>query len=209
MTEMRRFKIDRTCVLAESFDDLQYARDTFTVVGNPTMVNSPYGKAMNFETGDYITLSGYEELLRFDGTTQDFSIVAQLSRTRYTTINTILDKRDGGGDGYTFRILANDTVTFALGSKTAISNGTITDDDYYTLAAVADRNGNAQIYINGSPDGSIALASEALATTVIPRVSSNAFNVGNGLNGPLASLLVYRRRLSETEIDNIHKGKAF
>jgi len=48
MSQMRRFLIDSSCVLAESLGDLQYLRDKYIIQDKPTIVNGLSGKAMKF-----------------------------------------------------------------------------------------------------------------------------------------------------------------
>ena len=76
MPPLYRFMQDPDCVFSESFSDLNYLRDNYTVAGNPTPVDTAYGKGLSLDGTDDKIVFG-----NVPGTLKTFLMFVQLAST--------------------------------------------------------------------------------------------------------------------------------
>ncbi|MCK5013765.1 MAG: LamG domain-containing protein [Candidatus Omnitrophica bacterium] len=161
-------------------------------------------RAMSFNgTSDYIDL-GNNASLKFEDGSQDFSIFAWIKKDA-TGSPYILENRDAGDDGWSFRIV-NDYLWLQLNNIDVKSSSAITDNLWHRVGAVIDRDGNGQIYIDGVADGSpVSMGSQAMS------ISSNAFigiefdESSNAFDGSMADIRIYNRALNTQEITSLYE----
>ncbi len=199
-------------VFAHSLSSLSDLRKRYTIAGAPTLVNSPFGKALSFDgANDYVTLGEQEEYnLRFDSGAQDFSIMCRV-RVTASALHVIFDKRDSGGDGYLFyvsggggAILTLDAITIA-GIAAAVSN-----DVWHHVAVVIDRSGNGQMYVDGATSGAaVAIGSEAMATTRTPRIGASSTDGTSPFTGELRDISIWDRIVTAGEVLAASRGQLF
>jgi len=178
---------------------LTEARSRYVVAGTPSLVDSPWGKAISL--GDAITLTSEEEFsLRFDGGAQDFSIVVWARRTAANFY--VIRKLESAGDGWYFLVSSSN---FFLGINFLFTDGGAQDTDWHCFIGTADRDGNLIVYLDGVPVGTpTALGGEVLATSIVP-----AIGVGGG-GGDVAGIVVFDRVLTTAEcLALAQPGRAF
>ena len=211
MSQLRRFLIDPSCVFAESFGDLEYVRDRHTVTGNPTIVDSPWGKAMHFDgANDYVTFdSALERALRFDSGSQDFSIVMYVKPEAID--NFILCKWDGVEDGWMLYSHSGSGIGFLLNHDYSYTaDNTFVVNNWYCVVVSVVRASSITPYINGINTGVIHdPAGESMATTANVRIGDSTAGDGGKFTGSIHSLIAYNRALSLQEAINFHNGGAF
>ncbi len=183
-----------------SAQPLQEARDRAVVSGAPGVVNSPYGRALSFDgAADYVTLgAAWEDQLRFDQGTQDFSVVAWVRRAVTGAFQFIFDKRDAGNDGWILYFFNDDRLTFQLGASLAFGP-TVTDTDWHSAITVVDRSADITVYTDGVAGTPVAIAGPAMATTIAPRIAAGSFDGTSKFNGDIAGVVIFPRVLSPAE----------
>ena len=182
----------------------------FTVTGNPTVTNGPIGKALDFNGSSYITLgTDIEKELRFDGSTQDFSISAWVRRDATGTQHIIFDKREAVGNGFVFFIASSDTIGFGLNLVYPATAETITDTNWHHVVVTADRDGNGIVYLDGVAGSGTSINGQTLATTIAPSIAARSYDNGNKFNGAIKNLMFFDRVLTAAEITALAKNQPF
>ncbi len=184
-----------------SAEPLQEARDRHVVAGVPGVVNSPYGRALSFDgANDYITLgAAWEDQLRFDQGTADFSIVAWVRRGVTGAWHWICGKRDASNDGYAFAFGIDDTLIGTVDNIAIYGPSTVTDALWHCVAFVVDRSGDALVYIDGTPGTGVAIGGEVMATTIAPTIGCRAYDNLWRFQGDIAGVVIFDRVLSAAE----------
>ena len=212
--KMRRFKIDPTCVFCESFGDLAYVRSRHTVGGNPTIVNSPWGKAMYFDgDNDYIVLNaGVVESTRFLPGTQDFTIITLFSPDPNRLGGVIFSNEDGADDGIRFWMSGGGTMNLYLDSiDTTCTVGAIQASKWQVMACAVDRSGVATMYLDGVENTNVQpnISGEVMATVGGASIGSRAYDNSLLWEGAIHSVLMFNRLVSERELLNLSTVGAF
>ncbi len=215
MTEMRRFLVDPTCVFAERLDSIEYFNNKYgdnCVQGNPTIVNSPYGKAMSFDNAnDYLDFGNISAL----NLTQDISIVAgvKINNTGDASLKTICAKGDGDtAYQYNFRVTQADVLGFFCTGGIAIVSTTdfTAYEDTWVQVGMSNDGTTERLLIEGGEDISDTGGSLGSVTTDSFYIGHEGVGAKSQLwDGAIAFVIVYKRALSVAEFDNINTGKAF
>ncbi|MFP4460383.1 MAG: LamG domain-containing protein [Candidatus Zixiibacteriota bacterium] len=168
----------------------------------------PVYNGLDFDgVNDYVEVEHHPEL-NF-GDSQDFTIQAWIKLREFGQNNPIVSKIVQTGSqytGYQFWIAPDNKVKgdvcFSSSYRIAASSSTITDTLWHHVAFVADRDGNEQIYIDGSPNG----APVNIAGTGDTDNSAN-LNIGrtphkpeNAFNGKIATVKISEKALNSSDI---------
>jgi hypothetical protein len=191
---------------------LQEARHFYAVTGNPTVGHGKYGPHLTFGGSDYVTLTAAEEaLLRFDTAAEDFSIVARVRRdaAALATIGYVIDKRDGAGDGWRFRVDQFGNVQFSVNFTGGLGPATIQDALWHSLIAVVDRSADITVYLDGTPGTPAASVGAVMATTTAPTIGAQSYVGGSLWNGDIADVWIIDSVLTAAECLAISTGKVF
>ena len=214
MSKLWRYLQDPDCVFAERFGDLASVRNRHTVTGNPTICNSPYGKALVLDgTNDYLTLSGAREAaLRFDAGTDDFSIV-MIARPDSADATYLFSKEDAADDGWVLYTTGLASVGLCIGHSPNYSytaEASFVTGAWHVIVGSVDRDASNTLYINGAQSGTTDNpSSEVIATTVTPRIGATAYDGTGKFAGAIHSVIIFSRALSATEALSISTGRAF
>ncbi len=173
-------------------------------------------------TTDYIFFDGVNDYvvvaddpnLNF-GSSSDFSIAVWF-RTTTTSISRLVEKGSvtGVGKRYEFKVLSNGTLKWELSDGATAKSGestSVVNDDVWHLGVVTfDRDGNAQIYIDGSADGSAVDISAVLdiddAAEPLTFGIRSQNESSNPFDGDISDVLIYNRVLAPKEIEQMALG---
>jgi len=213
---IKRFKQLPSCVFAESLSSIDGLEDKgYTVAGNPTISQSPYGRTLNFDgTGDYVDCGVNTDLNPTSALTVcawvNLNALPVDASTRMYPVSNDLDASNTGYGlfvdfepvRFVFRV--NDLTTDVVVGTFEPQINT-----WYFLVGVY--NGSTlKLYANGVED-----ASED-ATGSITYVNTYSFCFGRRIkdgsfpyNGKLKDVMVFNRALSATEISDMYHGRAF
>lgn len=190
---------------------LQEARDRHAVTGVPVQGVGPWGPYLTFDgSADYVTLgAAWEDQLRFDSGTQDFSIVMWLRVLVVGMTNFFVSKIDAWTDGW-YLYQSVGIPRFGVNANITASVGAIPDTNWHCLIGVVDRSAEIRLYLDGSLDGrTAAIAGPAMATTTTPRIAAASQDGSQKFGGDIAGIAVLNRVLSAAECAGIATGKAF
>lgn len=150
------------------------------------------------------------------GTSTDFSLAGHVywggdNDMAYQTILAQKQSRGSSREGFMVSIEPSGTVTLRLADKDAnsfsLSSTSIEVNTWYHFAATVDRDGNAQMYINGVADGvpdSVVGVGDISSTGVDLTVGASGFANQKGyFNGQLDDIRVYNGLLTPTEIASL------
>jgi len=175
------------------------------VTGNPTVEAGPWGNALVLDGAtDYVTLgAAWEDQLRFNAGTQDFSIVAWV-RLSALADATIFDKRDGADDGwllYTWTDGGDCGVGFGLDHDYAYVDEVLFEANrWYCVGASVDRSTLMTAYMNGVAGANTHNpAGEVMATTTAPRIGAQSFDGDVKFSGAIAGVVLFNRILTPAE----------
>lgn len=188
----------------------------------PTYSTGPAGQALSIDSfvtpdagGDIysgqVIRAGEHDAYDF-GSSTDFSLAGRVywggdNGMAYQTIFAQKQSRATSRAGFMVSIEPLGTVTLRLagtGTHFQLSSSAIDEEAWYHFAVTVDRDGDAQMYINGVPDGaasSVAAVGDISSTGVDLTVGASGFANQKGyFNGQLDDLRVYNGLLTSTEI---------
>lgn len=180
---------------------------TGTLTGTPTWASGKfnYGLTLN-GSSQYSTVSD-NAALRFDSSTQDFSVFAWVKRGSTGSEMDILSKEDADNDGWRLEFTSGNTVRCSLNSTDITSTSTITDTStWHLVGCVVNRSGNGQVYIDGKPDGTaVATTSITMATTAGLRIGALSYaTIANYLNGTIDDVRIYTYALTQSQVNKVY-----
>jgi hypothetical protein len=144
--------------------------------------------------------------LAFEAGTLDFSIVLWVKRTSaVTAIESVMDKRDGDNDGWRV-VIVNDNIWLQVDTIDTQSSGeSLNDTNWHHAVGVIDRDGNGQMYVDGSASGNAqAISSEAMSITTGLTIGLDVVGA-NHFAGTIGEIQIYNRTLSASEIKSIYE----
>ena len=200
-------------ILTERCNSLVDLRARGTVTGNPYIVAGPRGGRATLFSGaaQYVTLPAYEERVRFNSASADFSISGWVKSNNDAEIQFIFDKRDAGNDGWAVFKTADHKIKAQFNAVTVTSDAVLIAGVWTHFTATYDRDGNLTVYVAGAASGTpAALGSAAMATTTAPRIAAGSYFVGsNEFNGAVADLTVWPRVLTAAEVLQEYNGSTW
>lgn len=184
------------------------AGGTNTAVGTCTTsgawfdgVSGKFGKSMEFDgTDDYVQVTDNANL-RFDAASRDFSVFAWVKRAANGSDHYVISKEDADNDGWRILLTSTNTVQCSIDAIDISSTATITDTNWHHIGCVVDRDGNGQVYIDGSANGSSAsISSEVMATTSNMRIGTRSYSSTNYFSGSIDDIRIFPYALTTTQI---------
>ena len=157
--------------------------------------------------GDALTLSDPTGIIDFEGADEDFSVCAWVRPDVLGTKN-IVEMGDGNDDFWRFLMIDNpDTGNFwgSLNAKDVKSGAAATATTWVHVCMVMDRDGNGQVWVNGSTSGSaVALFSETLNITSTTLYMGIFHDGSQDFDGYIDELMIYSDLLTEANITDIY-----
>jgi len=165
--------------------------------------------ALYFDGTDDYADCGAPSVLDF-GSATDFSIEFWL-KTNYdaTQYRGLVSKRPdyGTSDGFAVGMTATEKINFYIADGTnyvdVSSDTSVKDDTWHQVVVTADRDGNAQHYLDGATDGTAtSITSVGDITSADNLIIGALTSTGRFCQGNVALLRIYNRLLSSLEIQN-------
>lgn len=168
---------------------------------NTDWVTGQIGGALDFDgSNDWVTVTN-DASLEF-GTTQDFSISFWYYNLDNTGYWDLIDKTGTYGYICNFSFGFDGIECYLQGdltTATVYSAGVLTlENTWYHVVLTADRNGNAQMYIDGSASGS------AVDISGVGNIDSGTSLWFGVHHGRLDDIRIYNRVLTTTEIAELY-----
>jgi len=173
--------------------------------------------ALSFDgVNDYVQVSD----VPFDfGAATDFSICVWV-KTSALSYGRIIDKQKAGYspyEGFVLVILASGKAEIYLKDASTIvfcdTTTTIADGDWHFIAAVADRNGNLEIYVDGTREAFKALTVGSIDNNISLAIGRSMDYNGQYFSGLIDDIRIYKKVLSAEEVLQLCQdgfgGKAF
>ena len=154
---------------------------------------------------DYTTVSDNANL-RFNTSTQDFSVFAWVKRASATSDDYIVSKEEAADDGWVILIDAtNDLVTCSVNSTDVSSSSAITDTNWHHVGCTVDREGNGQVYIDGKANGSaVSTSGITMATTGAMSIGARGYTLaGTYFDGLIDDVKIFNYALTAQQIKTI------
>jgi len=169
---------------------------------NGSVVNATFnrtagrvGGAYDFNSSKYITIN--------DGSfysTSVFTVEAWVYKRGLNSTNkTIIDNRDGAGDGWALYIPGSNKARFDYNGYAVNSTSTINANGWYHIVATAD-SGGIDIYINGTLENTV-VASGTISESTNAVIGARSFTSRvDNFNGTIDEIKIYNRSLSSDQI---------
>ncbi|MBI4079192.1 MAG: LamG domain-containing protein [Candidatus Levybacteria bacterium] len=155
-------------------------------------------------TDDYISVTDTANL-RFDASTDDFSLFAWVKRDT-TGTEYIMSKEDADNDGWRLMFSSNNVVC-SEDATDVTSSSTITDTNWHFVGCTIDRDGNGQVYIDGKADGSaVSMGTDAMATTSNITLGTRSYTATSYLNGQIDDVKIFNYALTAVQVRTIYNG---
>lgn len=158
-------------------------------------------------TDDAVTVTDTANL-RFNASTDDFSLFAWVKRTT-TGTEYIISKEDADNDGYRMLFTSSNTVQCSEDATDATSTSTITDTNWHFVGCTIDRDGNGQVYIDGRTDGSaVSMGTDAMATASNITIGTRSYTSTSYLNGQIDDVKIFNYALTATQVKDVYNDGA-
>jgi hypothetical protein len=166
--------------------------------------NGKFNASLGFDgTDDYVQIADTANL-RFDSSTQDFSLFTWVKRTT-TGTEYILSKEDADNDGWRLMLNASNQVVCSQDATDVTSTTAITDTNWHLIGCTIDRDGNGQVYIDGIANGSTsAMGTDTMATTSNIRIGTRSYTSTSYFNGLIDDVRIYNYVLTPAQIRTVY-----
>lgn len=185
-------------IFTEDLSDLQYVRDRFTVSGNPQPVNTPYGRGMCFDSGDYISLNQTYNL----DATGSHTLLFRTKQPNQLSTKGLFDGDIGVANQNDFYTYGGFLYIYDSSGTRVDSGSAIIDDDVWTDIALVFDSSQVAYYKNGSSFGTPDAFTNVDVNTI-------GYGRGQSADGCIKDVIIYPRALTAQEISDIHNGVAF
>ena len=156
---------------------------------------------------DYVSIADTSPL-RFDASTLDFSLFAWIKRTT-TGTEYIISKEDADNDGYRLQFNASNQVLCSEDGTDVTSTSTITDTNWHHIGCTIDRDGNGQVYIDGSTNGTtVSMGTDAMATTTAIRIGTRSYTSTSYFDGQIDEVKIFNYALTPAQVKTEMAGGA-
>jgi len=203
MSQMRRYLIDPSCIFAESFSDINYMKNRYTVTGKPTQINTPYGKGAQLSVDDSWEIAPADDS-SFDLST--FSLSVFLRPTEYTRYP--IAKR-GTGQGMNMLLFDTDYQLVLIDQSATIKNpGQTLTPSIWQHVGITVEGTVFYSYVNGVPAGPVSI--NAFTGNVVDPVYVGQRNgTASRYVGGMADMTIWNRAVSPKEMLDLSLGEAF
>lgn len=168
-----------------------------------------FNSSLNFDSADDIVTVTDTANLRFDASTQDFSLFAWVKRAASGADHYIISKEDADDDGWRIMLTSANVVTCSVNEINVSSTSTITDTNWHLVGCTITRAGNGQVYIDGIANGTAtAISSTAMATTSNILIGARSYTPTNYFNGQIDDARIYNYSLTATQVKTLYNENA-
>jgi hypothetical protein len=207
------------------YDGTPYSGDTITDISgnalNGTITGATWTQLTNgawvlaFDgVDDYIEVAhNANQLLTTGGTILAWIKPYSLGENPATEAGRIVDKSTNttGGNGYSFRMGATNTLRFIINGGTQIfaASGVISNfGTWYHVVATWDAAGYVTIYVNGVQSGTSGISADpaGITTTNAIRIGNRSGATDRTFDGLIGEVSIYNRALSAEEIAQYHNA---
>ena len=173
--------------------DLSGAGNTSTLTNGPTFISSNSGAFVLDGTNDYILVNSQANILSYTSYTK----IAYFYVTNFSTSNNIISGGFSGQHAFWLQGLQKLYAGHNGNWSTVIGNTTLSLNTWYFGAVTYSNSTGWKLYLNGREDGT-----SVDTTTFIgnQEVLIGAYGGGNNFTGRIASVQIYNRVLSASEI---------
>jgi len=197
-------------IFTESLSNLQDIRKKAAIVSNPTIVNSPLGKAMSFDGGDdYIDFGNNGNVANIGST--DFTLSIWIKTSDAVNKQKII-RKEGIDPRFYLRVVGGNLHALVDDGSTIIQIGgdastVVADGEWHHVVGTFNVSDTMQLYIDGV--WKIQSASIAGLGTLKNNNNLQISDASNTFNGEIKDVTIFNRLLTLTEISNIYNNKAF
>lgn len=203
--------IDET---ANNLDVVSSSGVTFPGISHPLLGNALGVRYVPPLDGvdDHIVVADHADL---DMGTDDWTISAWVKTTNNNNTRVVAKRENASGaDGYALVVQSGTGLCTAhfggLSSSTYVATGTTRVDDgrWHHLAAVFDRDGDMEVFVDGASEGSASIAAEdgynvQNSWPLYLGCTQNSGVLERFVKGQLANCAIHRKALSPAEISEI------
>ncbi|MEK6916951.1 MAG: LamG-like jellyroll fold domain-containing protein, partial [Nanoarchaeota archaeon] len=152
-----------------------------------------YGKGLNFDGNDYLTMTGEAANYSYD----QFTVMTWIKRTTDTGLaEIIIDNRDADNDGWLLFVDSNDKLQAQYNTFDAISSDTIPIDTWTHVAAVVNST-NIELYVGGILKNTTT-KSGSISETANAVIGARSFtSPTNYFNGIIDEVRLYNTSLTQ------------
>lgn len=216
---MRRFYSDPACILAERFTDPNDIKNRYgsaAVGGNPTVVKSPIGNAMRFDSSnsDYLDLGRNSRVINISN---PFTVITYARQISATDNAVPFGIGIGGTKGFMFYQNGATHMNFWVmdyAVDRSLNADPLTLNQWTWLIGISTST-ETKIYVNTTAK---TVGTKGAGSLVMPSVGTlmvAGYSTGDDatpeyfFNGDVALGMIFAREWSVKEITNLVAGKAF
>jgi hypothetical protein len=181
--------------------DLSGSGNTSALTNGPTYLSSNLGAFVLDGSNDYILVNSQANILSKTAYTK----IAYIYISNFATVNNIISGGFSGQHAFwmfgTVRLNAGHNGSWA----TVVGATTLSLNTWYFAAVTYSNSTGWKLYLNGREDGTSA---DTTTFTGNQEISIGSYSTANNFTGRIASVQVYNRALTATEIfQNYHATK--
>ena len=193
-------------VFSEDLSSLSYVRKKYGVNGNPTIINSARGKAMDFDgTNDYLIMN---KKINFNG---ELTVCCWIkSGGSISDFRRLLSNSTGDNPRWILYFNNGPLIMFVndTGGNTVATSPLSYDDEEWHFVVGTINSSGVELFIDG-----LSVATDS--NTINNFISTGNFEIAsynngvNPFNGSIKDAIIFNRVLTATEISNIYNNKSF
>lgn len=154
-----------------------------------------------------LTLDGVSDAVAFGATPRldqptTLTLAAWVRHGTADGFHSILDKRDGGADGYDLYINNTGRSFLRINNNTLIGNTVVADDTWHHVVGVYDGT-QMRLYVDGVEDAVATVGASSINTTSPLRLGYHFTSNDFRFDGTLDDVRIYDRALSSGEVDTL------
>ena len=183
-----------------------------TLKNGPQWIDGKYGKALSFDGSDDYVNCGNSSNLNFG--TNDFTIESWIKTNYIEKWQLIVSK--SYNPGYELFVARdNGKLLFQIGDGSGwtnfLGNTVVADGNWHHVVAVADRDNNGILYVDGNFDNekSITSKSGSVDSEYNLHVGTRPPSTGYAFNGIIDEVRIYNRALTPDEISDLYNNYGY
>ena len=170
-----------------------------TLIGDPSWASGYVNTALDFDgVGDMVEVPTAPAL----ETPAQLTLAAWVKSPSAGAWQSIIDKRDGGYDGYDLFLSDQGRAFMRINSETIVGSAVLTDDTWYHVAATYDGS-EFVLYVDGVVETSKVVGAINIDTVAPLRIGGHFGGTSFFLTGSIDEPRVYDRALDAAEIADL------
>ena len=166
--------------------------------------NGKYNYSLDFNGSSNNVQVSDNSILRFDNSSEDFSLFAWVKRSAIGATHYVLSKEDADNDGWRLLINSDNTFTCSVDAIDITSTKTV-DTNWHLVGCTIDRDGVGKTYIDAVEAGpATAISSEVMSNTANLQIGTRSYSAASYFDGPIDDVKIFNYPLTPYQVQVLY-----